>query len=65
MKTKPKDLRKISVEGLLEMKKKLKIALQRSYIRTRGGTPLGKGEPSAKDIKKEIARINTILKENE
>ena len=61
MKTKLKDLRRLSDEELLEKLEKLKMGSINFYIKSRG--KVEKGVPSAKDIRKEVARIKTILRE--
>ena len=57
----PDDLRRKSKKELLEMKTNLKLHLQRAYL------PKNKNPPekdfNIKEEKKNIARINTILKE--
>ena len=63
MKTKIEDLRKLSKEKLSERLEKLKMASVKYYVKVRGKTSPEKGIPSAKDIRKEIARIKTILRE--
>ncbi len=61
MRTRLKELRRLPDEKLLEKLKYLKIGLINYYIKCRG--KLEKHTPSAKDIKKEVARIKTILRE--
>lgn len=57
-----KDLRRLSIKELLEKLKILKMAFFNFYKNTRDNKP-SKGVPSAKNIRKDIARINTILRE--
>ena len=57
-----KDLRRLSIKELLEKLKILEMAFFNFYKNTQDNKP-SKGVPSAKDIRRNIARINTIIKE--